>query len=156
MSHDYVLDTFGKFRNRKTRFAELEKNAVALLNSFVEGAMDELEFAQAFEDIRMKFVELMDGCVDEDTPLWLISFLGGHFMKWCTFQEMKWYFEAHPDELVGETKSKYENILQMGYHERFVAACKTVLLELKKVEEEHKKEKSLRYKLWRFIKKLIS
>ena len=152
MSHDYVLDTFGRFRKRKTRFTELEKDAVALLNSFVEGSMDEREFAKDFDEIRKRHIELMGGVIDEDTPLWLNSLLGGHFMKWCTFQEMKWYFEAHPEELVGETKIKYEEILRMKYHERFVSVCKSVLIELKKVEEEHRKEKKLWYRFWQVLR----
>ena len=135
MSFDYVLDTFGKFRKRRTRFTELEEKAISLLSSFVDGAMGSKEFAVAFAEIRKNFIELTekDGqtVIDEDTPLWLNSLLGFHFMKWFKFQQVKWYFEEHPDELVGKTKTRFEDICQMGYDERFVEACKSVLGELK-------------------------
>ena len=134
MSFDYILDTFGKFRKRKTRFTELEKRAIALLSSFVNGTTGSKEFAVAFDGIRKNFIELTkkngQTVIDEDTPLWLNSLLGLHFIKWLEFQQVKWYFEEHPDELVGEMKVRFENIRQMGYDERFVETCKSVLKEV--------------------------
>jgi len=118
---DYVLDLFGKFRKQKTRFTELEEKAISLLTSFVNGSMDNKEFAIAFDDIRKNFIELTkkDGEVvfDEDTPLWLNSLWGMHYIKWLDFQRLKWYYEEHPDELVGETKARFEQVRQMGYDE---------------------------------------
>ncbi len=132
---DYILDTFGKFRKRKTRFTEIEEKAITLLKSFVSGEIDGKEFALAFDRIRISFIELTekDGqtVIDEDTPLWLNSLLGLHFMKWGKFQQLKWYFEEHPEELVGETKARFDDICQMGYDERFLETCNSVLRELK-------------------------
>lgn len=75
---DYILDTFGKYRKRKTRFTEIEEKAINLLKSFVSGEIDGKEFAVAFNDVRKNFIELTkkDGqtVIDEDTPLWLNSF----------------------------------------------------------------------------------
>ena len=86
MSFDYILDTFGKFRKRKTRFTELEEKALSLLTSFVNGKTDSKEFAVAFDNVRKIFIELTekDGqmVIDEDTPLWLNSLLGLHYMGW--------------------------------------------------------------------------
>ena len=135
MSFDYILDTFGKFRKRKTRFTELEEKAVSLLTSFVDGTMGSKELALAFDGIRKNFIKLTEkdgqAVIDEDTPLWLNSLLGLHFMKWLKFQQLKWYFEEHPDELVGEMESRFEDIQQMGYDERFIETCKSVLKELR-------------------------
>ena len=136
MSFDYILDTFGQFRKRKTRFTELEEKAVSLLTSFVDGTMGSKEFALAFDGIRKDFIELTkeDGqtVIDEDTPLWLNSLLGLHYMKWLKFQQLKWYFEEHPDELVGEMEVRYNEIQQLGYDEKFHYICKKVLNELRK------------------------
>ena len=52
-------------------------------------------------------------------------------MKWLKFQQVKWYFESHPEELVGEMKVRFEEISQMGYEETFLETCKNVLKELK-------------------------
>ena len=135
MSFDYILDTFGKFRKRKTRFIELEEKALSLLTSFVNGKTDSKEFAVAFDNVRKIFIELTekDGqmVIDEDTPLWLNSLLGLHYMKWLKFQQVKWYFEEHPDELVGETKARFDELKQMNYDERFAYTCKSILKELK-------------------------
>mgnify|MGYP006873000455 CR=1 FL=1 len=135
MSFDYILDTFGKFRKRKTRFTELEEKALSLLSSFVDRDMSSKEFAVAFDGIRKNFIELTekDGqkVIDEDTPLWLNSLLGLHYMKWLQFQQVNWYFEEHPDKLVGGMKDRFDELQQMGYDERFVETCKNVLKELR-------------------------
>ena len=135
MSFDYILDTFGKFRKRKTRFSELEGKAISLLTSFVNGVMGSKEFAIAFNDVQTNFIELTkkDGqtVIDEDTPLWLNSLLGWHYRKWLQFQQVKWYFEEHPNELVGEMKDRFDELQQMGYDERFVETCQNVLKELR-------------------------
>ena len=135
MSFDYILDTFGKFRKRKTRFTELEEEAISLLASFVDGTMANKEFAVAFEGIRKRYIELTEKngqtVIDEDTPLWLNSLLGLHYMKWLKFQQVKWYFEEHPDVLVGEMKARFDEMEQMNYDERFVYTCKSILKELK-------------------------
>ena len=134
MSFDYISDTYGKFRKRKTRFTELEEKAVSLLTSFVNGTMSSKEFAIAFNDVRKNFIELTkeDGqtVIDEDTPLWLNSLLGLHYVKWYQFQQLKWHFEEHPDELVGDMKARFKDIQQMGYDERFVETCRSVLKEI--------------------------
>lgn len=136
MSFDYMLDTFGKFRKRNTRFTELEEKAVSLLTSLVDGTMGSKDFALAFDGIRKNFIEIIekDGqtVIDEDTPLWLNSLLGLHYIKWLQFQQLKWYFEEHPDELVGEKKARFKDIQQMGYDERFVETCRNILRELAK------------------------
>ncbi len=135
MSFDYILDTFGKFRKKKTRFTELEEKTVSLLTSFVSGKTDSKEFAVAFDNLRKIFIELTekDGqmVIDEDTPLWLNSLLGLHYMKWLKYQQVKWYFEEHPDELVGGMEVRFDELQKMGYDERFVDTCKTILKELK-------------------------
>ena len=55
MSFNYILDMFGKFRKRKTRFSEIEENALSLLASFIDGAIESKEFAIAFDGIRKNF-----------------------------------------------------------------------------------------------------
>ena len=136
MSFDYILDTFGKSRKRKTRFTELEEKTVSLLTSFVDGTLDSKDFALAFDGIRKKYIELTENdgqtVIDEDTPLWLNTLLGLHYIKWLQFQQLKWYFEEHPDELVGEKKARFNDIQQMGYEKRFVETCRSVLRELTK------------------------
>ena len=134
MSFDYILDTFGKFRKRNTRLTELEEKAISLLASFVSRTMGSKEFAIAFNNVRKNYIELTkkDGqtVIDEDTPLWLNSFLGLHYMKWLQFQQVKWYFEEHPDELVEGMKDWFDEQQQMGYDERFVETCRSILREL--------------------------
>lgn len=136
MSFNYILDMFGKFRKRKTRFSEIEEDALSLLASFIDGTIGSKEFAIAFDGLRKNFIKLTekDGqiVIDENTPLWLNSFLGMHFMKWRQYQQVKWHFEEHPEELVGETKVRFEHLWRMGYDEQFIKTCKNMLEELKK------------------------
>lgn len=135
MSYDYILDIFGKLRKRKTRFTDLEKRALELLRAYVEKSISDKDFVQAFDIVRSEFLKLIKDneqlTIDEDTPLWLNSFIGLHYIDWHKYQQVKRYFEEHPEELVGETKENFERIQGRGYDERFLEACMTVLKEVK-------------------------
>lgn len=138
MGFDYVSDIYGKNRSRETRFTQLETRAINLLSSFVDKSISDKDFALAFDEIRKQFSELIkdngEVTFDEDTPLWLNSLIGLHFMDWRKVQQLKWYFEEHPDELVGEMKERYDSIMQMGHDQRFQQACKDILEELRKIQ----------------------
>lgn len=134
MGFNYVSDIYGKNRGGETRFTQLEKKAINLLSSFVYKRIGERVFAFAFDDIRKQFIELIkvngEVAIDEDTPIWLNSLIGFYFMDWRKVQQLKWYFEEHPDELIGEMKERYDSIIQMGHDQRFLQACKNILEEL--------------------------
>ena len=135
MSFDYLYDDFGKFRKRETRFTELEKKAAGLLSAFVNRTMDNRTFAQSFLEVRGEFNKLMkvDGrlVIDEDTPLWLNMLLGFHFKEWLEFNQVRWYFEDHPEELKGESKQLFEELERRDFDGRFRKTCQYVLKELK-------------------------
>lgn len=135
MSFDYLDDVFGKFRKRKTRFTGLEKKAVELLVAFVDGTLDYKQFAQSFLEVGNEFNQLtkVDGIsvIDEDTPLWLNMLLGNHFFDWLKFNQVRWYFEDHPEEFVGESKQQFENLERRDYDGRFRRTCQEVLKEVK-------------------------
>lgn len=105
MSFDHLLDLFGKFRKKRNRFTNLERKATDLMASFFNGSITSKEFAMAFEEVRKNYLELTNvngqPTIDQDTPLWLNSLLGLHYVDWYRVQQMKWYYEEHPDELVG-------------------------------------------------------
>ena len=42
-----------------------------------------------------------------------------------------YFLEEHPEELVGQTKESYDEICHMGYDERFLETCESVLEDLK-------------------------
>lgn len=135
MSFDYVSDLFGKFRKgKRTRFTELEENAKSLLRQFVNGKLSNKEFAKEFKGVARTFNELTtkgdQSVIDEDTPLWLNSLLGFHFIDWLRFQQVEQYFEEHPKELVGQTAATYEELKSRGYTEKFKQVCNYVLSEL--------------------------
>lgn len=135
MSFDYIFDTFGKLRNRKTRFTELENEATKLISGFVNGTLDDREFATSFEKVRCRFIELMNKngeiVFDKDTPLWLNSFIGLHYIDWYRYQQVKWYIEQNPEELRGEIQERFGRIQKMNYDEQFTKICQDVLKELK-------------------------
>jgi len=134
MSFDYLSDVFGKFRKRKTRFTDLEKRAEDLLKSFVDGSISPRDFAVALDDVRVEFYKLVringEATIDEDTPLWMNSFFGFHFLDWYRFQQVKWYFEDHPEELTDERREKLAHLKSNGYDEKFLEICNTILKEL--------------------------
>lgn len=137
MSHDYIMDLFGKFRKgKKTRFSELEETAKDLLKKFVQGEISNKEFATEFKGVGRRFNELTDNgneiVIDEETPLWLNSLLGLHFIDWLRYQQVEQYFEEHPEELIGERKETFEELQRCGYTERFKSVCQTAIEELNK------------------------
>ena len=135
MSYDYILDFWGKFRRKKSRFEVVETKAIGLIKQFVNGSINNKDFASSFEEVRIEFLKLMEvnGQItfDEDTPLWLNTFIGAHFIDWHKYQCIKKYFEEHPEELVSKTKENFERIQGQGYEERFQDACKAVLKGVK-------------------------
>lgn len=140
MSFDYLSDTFGESRKgKKTRFTELETTAKELLTKFVHGGISNRDFAEEFQKVNEKFHELMkngDGyTIDEDTPLWLNSLLGFHFMDWLNYQKIKQYIEQHPEELYGRRGDIFKELSRRGYQEQFQAVCAEVLSELEKASE---------------------
>ena len=50
-------------------------------------------------------------------------------INWLLYQKVKWYFEEHPEEFTDELKKQFAKIQAMGYEERFMDTCKTVLKE---------------------------
>ena len=134
MAFDYLFDIWGKWQNRKTRFSELEDHAKMLIRRFVNNQITDEDFAKEFDDVRMRFIKLttINGqtCIDEDTPLWLNMLLGIHFVDWYEFQTVKWYFEAHPEDLKGKYKDHYESLLEQEIDLHFKETCKTVLRRL--------------------------
>ena len=133
MSWDYLNDFFGKFRNKKTRFTDIEVKAKKLLSSFLKGEISDKEFASAIEEVRSKFIELTtvngQSTIDQDVPLWLNMLLGLHYGERLNYQRIKWYFEEYPEELTGENQYEFRRIQDMGYDEMFKDACITVLKE---------------------------
>ena len=134
MSFDYLNGLYGRERKRKTRFTDLETKAKELIASFVNGTLSDKEFARAFNEIGIKFHELSkingEMIINQDTPLWLNSFLGFHFIDWLRYQKVKWYFEEHPEELTPEHKEQFRNLQKKGYDERFKVTCKELLQQL--------------------------
>lgn len=135
MSFDYVSDLFGKFRKgKRTRFTELEENAKSLIRQFVNGDLSNKEFATEFKGVGRRLNELTDDgeniVIDEDTPLWLNSLLGLHFIDWLRYQQVEQYFEEHPDELIGQTALTFEELKRRCYTEKFKQTCNNVLSEL--------------------------
>ena len=70
--------------------------------------------------------------IDKDTPLWLNSLLGLHFVDWLKYQRVEQYFQEHPEELVGESAATFERLKQRKYTDKFRAVCANVLSELDK------------------------
>lgn len=137
MSFDYISDLFGKFRKgKRTRFTDVEATAKGLLEKFVKGEISNKDFAKGFKDVGKRFNELMDNgneiVFDEDTPLWLNSLLGLHFIDWLRFQRIEQYFQEHPEELFGERAATFANLKQRQYTEKFKTVCANVISELEK------------------------
>ena len=132
-----LSDLFGKFRKKKkTRFTDLETTAKELLGKFVRGEIGNKEFADAFNNVGKRLNELMNNgneiVIDKDTPLWLSSLLGLHFIDRLKYQRVEQYFQEHPEELVGEHAVTFERLKQRKYTDKFRAVCANVLSELDK------------------------
>lgn len=135
MSFKYISDLYGKFRKgKRTRFTELEETAKSLMCQFINGNLNNKEFAIEFKKVGDTYQQLTtDGNVsriDEDIPLWLNSILGFHFVDWLRFHQIETYFEEHPEELYGERAATFQDLKSLNYTTKFKHICQQVLAEL--------------------------
>lgn len=130
---DYINDIFGKERQHKTRFTDIEQRALRTIYNYVEGRLDAEKTFNNLNEIRKEFYDLMnvDGQItfDQDTPLWMNSFFGFKYRRWSIFQSLKKHFLEHPEELTGESAARYEEICQMDIDQEFMDACKYIIEE---------------------------
>lgn len=138
MAFRYIYDLYGRFRRGKqTRFSEIERKAKSLMQQFVNGKISNKDFANQFKKIGDNFNELISkgdaSIIDEDTPLWLNSFLGFHFIDWYRFQRIEQYFIEHPEELYGERLSNFRELKKQDYTEKLKYTCSIALAELEKL-----------------------
>lgn len=91
MSYDYILDFWGKFRRKKSRFEVVETKAIGLIKQFVNGSINNEDFVNSFEEVRVEFLKLLEVngqiTIDKDTLLWLNVFLGLHYIDWYKYQK---------------------------------------------------------------------
>jgi len=116
MAYEYLLDTYGKSRgNKKTRYIPIEKKAIQWMIDFVEKRRSGMDFAKEFNEILEEYTTLFReiGHFEEDTPLWLNTLGGLHFLQWYQLQQIYWYLHNHYDELTENQLKNYEQIKKM-------------------------------------------
>lgn len=144
MAYEYLLDTYGKSRgDKKTRYTPIEKKAIQWMIDFVEKRRSGMVFAKEFNEILEEYTALFReiGHFDEDTPLWLNSLGGLHFLQWYQLQQIYWYLHDHYDELTENQLKNYEQMQKMDIDADFRKICKTCLEELNTARQDVKEEK---------------
>lgn len=134
MSFEYISDLYGKFRKgKRTRFTELEETAKSLMRQFIHGKLNNRDFAIEFKKVGDTYQQLTTegnvSRIDEDTPLWLNSLLGFHFIDWLRFHQIESYLEEHPEELYGERVATFQDLKSLNYTTKFKHICQQVLAE---------------------------
>ena len=87
MSFDYLYDLFGRFREKETKFSEVEEHAKKLLSLYAKGDLERDSFGDQMEIVARDFNALMKDesgnyVFDQNTPGWLNLFLGNKFSRW--------------------------------------------------------------------------
>lgn len=144
MAYEYLLDTYGKSRgDKKTRYTPIEKKAIQWMIDFVEKRRSGMVFAKEFNEILEEYTALFReiGHFDEDTPLWLNSLGGLHFLQWYQLQQIYWYLHDHYDELTENQLKNYEQMQKMDIDADFRKICETCLEELDTARQDVKEEK---------------
>lgn len=144
MAYEYLSDTFGMLRGkRETRYTPIEKKAIQWMIDFVEKRRSGMVFAKEFNEILEEYTALFReiGHFDEDTPLWLNSLGGLHFLQWYQLQQIYWYLHDHYDELTENQLKNYEQMQNMDIDADFRKICKTCLEELNTARQDVKEEK---------------
>lgn len=144
MAYEYLYDTFGELRGkRETRYTPIEKKAIQWMIDFVEKRRSGMDFAKEFNVILEEYTALFReiGHFDEDTPLWLNSLGGLHFLQWYQLQQIYWYLHDHYDELTENQLKNYEQMQKMDIDADFRMICKTCLEELNTARQDVKEEK---------------
>lgn len=144
MAYEYLLDTYGKSRgDKKTRYTPIEKKAIQWMIDFVEKRRSGMVFAKEFNEILEEYTALFKeiGHFDENTPLWLNTLGGLHFLQWYQLQQIYWYLHDHYDELTENQLKNYEQMQKMDIDADFRKICKTCLEELNTARQDVKEEK---------------
>lgn len=87
MSFDYLYDLFGRFREKETKFSEVEEHAKKLLSLYAKGDLERDSFGDQMEIVARDFNALMKDesgnyVFYQNTPGWLNLFLGNKFSRW--------------------------------------------------------------------------
>ncbi len=87
MGFDYLYDLFGRFREKETKFSEVEERAMKLLSLYASGKIEGDAFGDQMEIVGRDFHALMEDdsgniVFDQDTSGWLNLFLGNKFSRW--------------------------------------------------------------------------
>lgn len=87
MSFDYLHDLSGRFREKETKFSDVEERAKRLLSLFDSGNIGRDAFGEQMEKVAIDFHALMKDdsgnyVFDQNTPGWLNLFLGNKFSHW--------------------------------------------------------------------------
>lgn len=140
MGFDYLNDLFGRFRKRKSKYTNVENEAIALLKLTIEGSLSYNEIDERFIELHKKYNELIDNgdeyVVDEDTPLWLNQFLAFRFRRWHQWHLLRRMHQEHPEKFSDpESEKQYQEILSMRYDRAFLEKCNLCLEELKEARK---------------------
>lgn len=98
-----IHDLFGKFRGHKTRYTELEEHAIEVIRQYCNRKIDSKTFAEAMQEVRKSFLGLEKkdeegrGIIDQDTPLWLNSFLAFKFLRWYDYYAIREAAKIKPE-----------------------------------------------------------
>ena len=87
MSFDYLHDLSRRFREKETKFSDVEERAKRLLSLFASGNIGRDAFGEQMEKVAIDFHALMKDdsgnyVFDQNTPGWLNLFLGNKFSHW--------------------------------------------------------------------------
>lgn len=127
-SFDYISDVYGANRvGKHTRFTELEETAKQLIYQYVKSRISNRDFAKKFCEVANKFNKRINTgdeyVIDEDTPLWLNTFIGYHFAQWLNYLRIELYIEDHPQEIQEELAEVYAKMKDRNYNEEFMSTC---------------------------------
>lgn len=79
-----------------------------------------------------EFAKLMDGCFDEDTPLWLNMFAGNVYVRWRDWHVLRVSHSKYPEKFnTPELEARFNEIAAMNYDQWLMEKIKYTIDGLK-------------------------
>lgn len=131
MSFDYLDDLFGRDRKTGLKYAAVEERAARLIAGYVCGRISHEGMDAGLMAVREKMVELDDGVIDAEHPLWLSQFLAFKFRRWHDWRALVRARGKWPEKFAdSEAKAMYADICAQDIDSEFMEACRYCMREL--------------------------
>lgn len=132
MSFNYILDTFKKIFKTSSKYEQIEKEAIGLIQLYYRGTIAHKKFYTKMMELQVRLQAANpDNVIDQGYPLWLSQFLGYAFYDWCNWYKLMLLHAEHPEKFnTPELEEDFQQLKAQNLDKVFREHCRNYLREL--------------------------